>query len=475
MSYLIRSRHLTFCIIFFLLALAVPFCTFDLAQANSAVPMAFAGKNAGKNAGKIVCHPAVQQGWRPYRLSADDTLETLALRAQVTVAELIEINCLENKLLEAGDLLLMPANLADLPTATPTAEPTQAPTVAPTATPTTEPTVAPTEEPTVAPTEAPTQEPTVAPTKAPTKAPTVAPTKVPTLAPTEEPTEEPTLAPTEEPTVAPTVAPTKVPTKAPTLAPTEEPTEEPTVAPTVAPTKAPMVAPTTAPVEEAVSSTLTTTQTSAGMAAITKSLALSTTTGATVAMTASNSMTITTSAAVSVAQSMTATAPLLTVISTTESITDVVATATPDPLPAASGDGNNPPSSPLGGQGGMMTLILFLAAVASIFAFILRPQPTDSPAMHRLFSLLGNFVFLFGGLLIGLIYFPTIQPISLTDLPTSTSATIAATLIGLLAIKEIFLAGGRWRTMSRLLNFGIVPLLVLFFVTVAGRVADVMR
>ncbi len=358
MSYIMHSRHLTFGIIFFLLTLAVPFCTFDQAQANSAVPLTFAGET--------VCHPAVQQGWRPYRISANDSLETLALRAQVSVAELIEINCLENKALEAGDLLLMPTNLATLPTATPTTEPTEAPTVAPT------------------------------------------------------------------------------------------------------------VAPTTAAVEAAASHTLTATQASAGMTVITKALALSTTADATLAMTASGALTITT-ANLTVAQSMTTTTPLLTVISTTATISDVVATATPDPQPAASGDSNNPPSSALGEQGGMMTLIFFLAAVASIFAFILRPRPTDSPAMHRLFSLLGNFVFLFAGLLVGLIYFPTIQPISLTDLPTATSATIAVTLIGLLAIKEIFLAGSRWHTMSRLLNFGIVPLLVLFFVTIADRVADVMR
>lgn len=43
------------------------------------------------------------------------------------------------------------------------------------------------------------------------------------------------------------------------------------------------------------------------------------------------------------------------------------------------------------------------------------------------------------------------------------------------ALPLVGFAGGRWRTMSRLLNFGIVPLLVLFFVTVATRVADVMR
>ncbi len=362
MSYIMRSRHLTFGIIFFLLALAVPFCTFDQAQANSAVPLTFAGQT--------VCHPAVQQGWRPYRISANDSLETLALRAQVSVAELIEINCLENKSLGAGDLLLMPAKLADLPTATPTTEPT--------------------------------------------------------------------------------------------LPPTEEPTQEPTVAPTVIPNAA--------PVEEAGSNTLTVTQTSADIAAISETLALSNPANATVAITVA----ITTTA-VTVAESMTTTVPLLTVISTTATISDVVETATPDPQPAASGDSNNPPSSALGEQGGMMTLIFFLAAVASIFAFILRPRPTDSPAMHRLFSLLGNFVFLFAGLLVGLIYFPTIQPISLTDLPTATSAMIAVTLIGLLAIKEIFLAGSRWHTMSRLLNFGIVPLLVLFFVTIADRVADVMR
>lgn len=392
MSYVLHSRHLTFGIIFFLIALATPFCGVDLAQANSPV-VAPAEQQA-------VCHPTVMQGWRPYRVGAADTVETLAQRADLSAAELMAINCLETESLKAGQLLLLPATLAPVAAApAPTAEPVA-------------------ETSTVSTTVAPSVTTTITENAAPITLSTTMETAVIT-------------ATAETPVVTATVA-TPVVT---------ETVEAPVITETVAMSEsAPLT--TSAPLTAEVT------------IAITPTTMLSET------------------AAVTVAAPVTA---LVTVISTTATVTDVVATPTPDPLPAANGDSNNPPSASPGGNQGLVTLVLLLAAVAGFFAFILRPQQSDSPAMHRLFSVLGNFIFLFGGLLVGLIYFPTIQPLSLAELPTGLSAGIAASLIVLLAFKEVFLAGGRWRTMSRLLNFGIVPLLVLFFVTVATRVADVMR
>jgi hypothetical protein len=55
------------------------------------------------------------------------------------------------------------------------------------------------------------------------------------------------------------------------------------------------------------------------------------------------------------------------------------------------------------------------------------------------------------------------------------SATIAVALIALLVAKELFFSGQQWRTMNRLLNLGIAPLLMLFFLTVASRLAEMMN
>lgn len=376
MSYVLHSRHLTFGIIFFLIALATPFCAVDQAQANSAVAAPLEQKG--------ICHPTVVQGWRPYRVGAADTVETLAQRADLSAAELMAINCLETASLNAGQLLLLPATLAPVAAApTPTAEP-------------------------------------VAESNAVTTTVTLTETAAITLPTTAETAL--VTATAETPVVTATVA---TPVMTETVALSERAplsTSEPlTAAVTTAFTPTPMLSAT---------------------------------------------------AAVTVAAPVTA---LVTVISTTTPVTDVVATSTPEPMPPANGESNPPPSTPTGNNQGLVTLVLLLAAVAGFFAFVLRPQQSDSPAMHRLFSVLGNFLFLFGGLLVGLIYFPTIRPIALTELPTGVSAGIAASLIVLLACKELFFAGGRWRMASRLLNFGIVPLLVLFFVTVATRVADVMR
>jgi peptidoglycan biosynthesis protein MviN/MurJ (putative lipid II flippase) len=88
---------------------------------------------------------------------------------------------------------------------------------------------------------------------------------------------------------------------------------------------------------------------------------------------------------------------------------------------------------------------------------------------------MGTAIFLFAGILIGVILFPTMQTPSLLALPTAVSATIAVALIALLVAKELFFSGQQWRTMNRLLNLGIAPLLMLFFLTVASRLAEMMN
>ncbi|MEZ4861440.1 MAG: LysM peptidoglycan-binding domain-containing protein [Caldilineaceae bacterium] len=167
--------------------------------------------------------------------------------------------------------------------------------------------------------------------------------------------------------------------------------------------------------------------------------------------------------------------PLVTIISATATLTESVATPTPVAGALADVELPAPPTGSFGGTGGVVTLILFLIAATGIFTFVLRPRPEDSPAVQKLFGILGNFVLLFAGLLIGLIFFPMLRPISFTTLPTSVSAGLAMALIALLAVKELFVGNGRWRTLNRLLNFGMAPLLVLFCLTVASRVAEVIR
>lgn len=41
--------------------------------------------------------------------------------------------------------------------------------------------------------------------------------------------------------------------------------------------------------------------------------------------------------------------------------------------------------------------------------------------------------------------------------------------------KELFFSGQQRRTMDRLLNLGIAPLLMIFFLTVASRLAEVIN
>jgi hypothetical protein len=75
----------------------------------------------------------------------------------------------------------------------------------------------------------------------------------------------------------------------------------------------------------------------------------------------------------------------------------------------------------------------------------------------------------------------TVTTTTTTVLTTAAAASLALTailtLIALLIQKEIIsgLTGDRARRLSRALNIAIVPLIVVFVVTMAFKVADVLR
>lgn len=131
-------------------------------------------------------------------------------------------------------------------------------------------------------------------------------------------------------------------------------------------------------------------------------------------------------------------------------------------------------ASPFSTANVVVVAILLLGIMVMIF-FGLRPRADDSPLVQSVFSLLGNGIFLFAGVLIGVILFPLVNTASFTRLPTAVSATIAVTLIAILVAKELFFNGHQWRTVNRLLNLGITPLLMVFFLTIASRLAGGMN
>lgn len=166
---------------------------------------------------------------------------------------------------------------------------------------------------------------------------------------------------------------------------------------------------------------------------------------------------------------------LLTVISTTATMATAAVAA-----PAAAASELLPmvaltqPASSLT-TANLIAIALFVLGGMGIFFFALRPRADDSTVIRNLFTTVGNAIFLFAGVLIGVILFPMVDMPSFAALPTGASAAIAVTLIGLLVAKELFFSGQQWRTMNRLLNLGIAPLLMLFFLTVATRVAELMN
>ena len=177
-------------------------------------------------------------------------------------------------------------------------------------------------------------------------------------------------------------------------------------------------------------------------------------------------------------------AQLLTIISTTTGITENMALTGSMELTAAiaalsaGGSANanlpGPPSTPFTSSNVILFSLFVMGALGMLF-FALRPRQGDSAVVYKLFSLLGNALFLFVGVMMGVFLFPALQAPSFTSLPTGVSVALAVVLIGLLVVKELFFSGQQWRTASRLLNVGIVPLLMLFFLTVATRVAEIVN
>lgn len=180
-----------------------------------------------------------------------------------------------------------------------------------------------------------------------------------------------------------------------------------------------------------------------------------------------------TSAEVAAAVPALAALPQITIISTTETLVAALAAAPVVASSLASVE-RAAPASPVT-TANMIAVALFVLIGLGIFFFALRPRSDDSPMVRNLFSTVGNGIFLFAGVLLGVILFPMVNAPSLLDLPTSVSAGIVVSLIALLVAKELFFSGQQWRTMNRLLNLGIAPLLMIFFLTVASRVAEIVN
>jgi LysM repeat protein len=244
--------------------------------------------------------------------------------------------------------------------------------------------------------------------------------------------------------VLPTATPTTVPAATPTMTPTPVPTEPLIVV--VAESTAP--ATTTAAADEAV----------------------------TVESTVPSAALVEPAATVSAEATPTATAPA------EEAGQETAAEETP--VAGTSSGGSTTSFSPLS-QNGIITLSLILMGVVSalFFAFQPRQRPSDydlqakAPVTRDVTSgsLAANIVFMIAGFVIGALLFPMLRMPVFVELPTWLSATAAIGLIGLLAVKEVFLGALQWRGLNRILNLGIAPLLMIFLLSVITRFADVMN
>lgn len=167
--------------------------------------------------------------------------------------------------------------------------------------------------------------------------------------------------------------------------------------------------------------------------------------------------------------------------------TMVAATATPTTAAVVAGNSNGTPptsSSPIS-KNGIIAISLLIMGVVSALFFALQPrrsrpaggQPAAAPSSSgsAMGGMVANIVFLIGGFVIGALLFPMLRMPSFVELPTWLSASAAVGLIGLLAVKEIFLGALQWRGLNRLLNLGIAPLLMIFLLSVITRFADVIH
>lgn len=157
---------------------------------------------------------------------------------------------------------------------------------------------------------------------------------------------------------------------------------------------------------------------------------------------------------------------LLTVISTTTTM------STSRAATAAMATAANPLGWPT--MSWLTFLALGIVGLATVFVGFAPQQPSASPA-RRWLGLWSNLLFLGIGMFIGMVFFPELRMPALSALPAGVSAPVTVALIGLLAAKELFFKGQQWRTLNRMLNVGLVPLLALFFLTVATRVAETIN
>ncbi|MCB0065396.1 MAG: LysM peptidoglycan-binding domain-containing protein [Caldilineaceae bacterium] len=365
MTNLMRARHLHLYSLRMLIVISV-FAAFSWTAVSAADTASVVAQQGN-------CQVTGKAGWLPYLIQTGDTLDSLAARAETTVAELMAINCLKTETLAVGDLILTPKLGPALPTATPTT--------------------------------------------------------VPTAAATTMPTTE--IAVEEMPTEAVPAA-TEAATSMPTATPL--PTE-----------------PLVTVLEESI---VTATEESAGDTEQ-----------------ATNSQAATDS-------TPDAPAPTATIVPTATP----AAEATEEPAAVVSNSNGTPPSAtPLGPNTLIMISLLIMGAVSALF-FALQPRPRQKiaavavgqvPAQRAAWG--GNFAFLVGGFVVGVVVFPMIQIPTFTTIPTWLSAGAAIGLIALLAVKEVLLGAIEWRGLNRVLNLGIAPLLMIFLLSVATRFAGIIH
>ncbi len=167
------------------------------------------------------------------------------------------------------------------------------------------------------------------------------------------------------------------------------------------------------------------------------------------------------------------------------STTTATATATATVVVASNSNGTPPTSSSPISKNGIIALSLLIMGVVSALFFALQPRnhssdyklQAKSPVIRDLApgGLVANIFFMIAGFVIGAMLFPMLRMPSFVELPTWLNVTAVVGLIGLLAVKEVFLGALQWRGLNRILNLGIAPLLMIFLLSVITRFADVIH
>ncbi|MEZ4673803.1 MAG: hypothetical protein R2932_06100 [Caldilineaceae bacterium] len=154
----------------------------------------------------------------------------------------------------------------------------------------------------------------------------------------------------------------------------------------------------------------------------------------------------------------------------TETTTTTVSTAT-----GGSGSG----SLLTRGANGLVTLVLLLFAAVGMTAYTLRPRQVDGmPAVQSAPFMpngIGNLLAILVGFVVGVAIFLVMRSLGLGVLPNGVGMAYAVVLLGLLAVKELFFSITNHPTAQRILSFGLTPLLVIFFLSVATQIGEVIR